>query len=521
MPNILNVTKEEIIWQLAGSSINAGPQANARIKEYLGEDAKYFAPMAATSSGYIWTSPVTGWIPLGAANESQRKSVESELQALRSRIKDRLSSKPKLAGEILSLPSDLGKYIFFKDENGTVTVIIAGWGFSNARRKVVIPPKSKKETSSVLASKIGFTINGELQPLHSFQITTHGGVPKQCNTDPEGFYHLGEQKPGTTINVYDPASGKNISFDIEDGKSEYILDITRQTKINIRILCDDLPKAGVDATMVYHGRNYSVSTDNQGTASFSVPYFEGEIINVSFEDINESHKCEFPSTNIEIKLKSPVIIIPEPPKIDRKNVSVECSGSDGSLRPDYPLSIEIDGMSMDKLTDKNGKIELGAHKIGTSITVVDGFTGKNPLKHIVDEHGNVIRYVVPTHTIPIPENNLKMIGIDGKPYANRKVVVRQGDKSMILGLDENGIARFNANEFEYGKEMTAQILSPDNSFDKIPFTLEINERDYVIEENETFKNNWWQRMLNVAMVIALIVALIIMGNIFVEHLPLY
>ena len=139
MPNILKVTKEEISWQLSGSSINAGPQANARIKEYLGDDARFFAPMTATSTGYTWTSQESGWMPLASASGIQRNMVEAELANLRNRIQQKLSSRPKLAGEILSLPSDDGKYVFFMEGNEGIRLLLAGWGFSNARRKVVIP----------------------------------------------------------------------------------------------------------------------------------------------------------------------------------------------------------------------------------------------------------------------------------------------------------------------------------------------------------------------------------------------
>lgn len=518
MPNILKVTKDEITWQLSGSSINSGPQANARIKEYLGEDAKFFAPMSATTTGYTWTSPETGWKPLASANDVQRSTVASELASLRRRVQEKLSSRQKLAGEILSLPSDDGKYIFFIEGNDGIRILIAGWGFSNARRKVVILPNNKTESASILTAKIGFTINNELQSSHKFYITTLGGSSKECLTDAEGFYHLGEQKIGTNVNLIDADSQKSISFVIDKGKTDYIFDVTRNSNVRIKITSDEESLDNTEISVEYHGAINKYTTDSLGEVNISVPYFKHEILNVKIEDVEKNIICQFPETRVDINLPKPQDIIIQPPVDNLSNVTVRCIAQNGNPRCGYPLVIEIEGNKSDFLTDKDGIVKLSPQKKGTNIKIVDGFCDNISLSRIANETNLVIEFIVEEKVPEMPDNILQMIGIDGKPLSNQKVILRQGDKSLILDLDNEGFTKFKVTEFQCGKEMSAQILSNEEEFDQIPFTLDEDEHNYVIEETIATKKAWLNKLLNIIIAIILIAGIAELGTIFVHHL---
>lgn len=528
MPNILKVSKEEICWQLSGSSINAGPQANARIKEYLEDDARFFAPMTATSTGFTWTTQESGWLPLVSATSVQRDKVESELANLRNRVQQKLSLRPKLAGEILSLPSDDGKYVFFMEGNEGIRLLIAGWGFSNARRKVVIPGKNKKDIKSISSARVGFTINGELQPSHRFLITTLGGSSKECFTDAEGFYHLGEQKANTKVNLIDGDSQKAISFVIEDGKSDYVFDITRNSKIRVIVSSDETLLENAKINIGYHGSSHTYTTNSLGEVNISIPFFNGEIIETSTNGIDKCTLCQYPETEIKIQIPKPEEeknsenddIITEPLVKRSRYVSIRCINQEGNPRYDYPVIVKIGVHTYDYLSDKDGFVRLSPQDVGTEIKVIDGFEDSNSMRHVVDDLvDNVIELIVSEVVATIPDNTLQMIGIDGKLLANRKVILRQEDKTIILNLDGEGTTRFKDGEFERNKGMTAQILSKDNEHDPIPFTLDDNEYDYVIQESEATKKTWWHKLLNIILVIILVVAIVELGSIFVQHLP--
>lgn len=524
MPNILQVTKDEIIWQLSGSSINAGQQANTRIKDYLGDDARFFAPMTATTKGFTWTSQEVGWKPLASASDSQRYKVASELESLRTIVRQKLSSNPKLADAVLSLPNDEGKYIFFKEEGEGIRILVAGWGFSNSRRKVVIPDNNKIDESLLVNAKLGFTIKGELQPSHKFYITTVSGNSKECFTDADGFYHLGQQKAGTKVELLDADSRKSISFTIEKGTTDYLFDVTRIANVCVRVFGDGRPMADVRVDIGYHGSTDSYITDSFGEVKISVPYFDNEMIDVAirgvdgFEPAENRAACNFPDTLIELQLQKHEEV-PLPPEYEYRPVSVRCVNQNGEPRQGYPITVEIDQDTSNYLTDNDGTIRLPAQKTGTYIKVMDGCDSSNSSIWNVGDSDNVIELIVPEQMPIVPDNILQMIGIDGKPLAYRDVILRQGHNTLTLGLDAEGRTGFKSDTFECGKEMSAQVIDNNEGHDAIPFTLEEDEHEYVIIEAVSTKSPWWHSLLNILLLIALICAIALLGAYFVNYLP--
>lgn len=527
MPNILQVTKDEIIWQLSGSSINAGQQANTRIKDYLGDHARFFAPMTATTKGFTWTSQEVGWKPLASASDSQRYKVASELESLRTIVRQKLSSNPKLADAVLSLPNDEGKYIFFKEEGEGISILVAGWGFSNSRRKVVIPDKNKIDESLLVNAKLGFTIKGELQPSHKFYITTVSGNSKECFTDADGFYHLGQQKAGTKVELLDADSRKSISFTIEKGTTDYLFDVTRMANVRVKVDCDGMPVTGARISIGYHGASETYTTDSSGEVNISVPCFNNEMIDVTaaglegFEPAENRAACQFPDTVIELQLQKheETVAVPLPPVCEFRPVSVRCVNQHGEPRQGYPIAVEIDQDTSNYLTDNDGAIRLPDQKTGTYIKVMDGYDSSNSSIWAVGDSDNVIELIVPEVAPVVPENILQMIGIDGKPLAYRNVILSQGHNILTLGLDAEGRTGFKSDTFECGKELTAQVIDNNEGHDAIPFTLEEDEHEYVIIEAVSTKSPWWHSLLNILLLIALIFAIALLGAYFVNYLP--
>lgn len=521
MPNILKVSKEEVTWQLSFSNINAGAQANARIKEYLEEDSVYFAPISTTTNGYIWTSTESEWTPLASADSIQRGKIDAELSSLRNRVREKLSTRSKLAEEILSLPSDDGKYIFFKDEVNGIRILIAGWGFSNARRKVVMPRKEVKEKTNLISVKVGFEIDGKIQPFHKFLLTTHGGSQKECCTEQDGYLSLGEQKKGTMIQVQDVDSAKSFTFEIEEGRSEYVLDVTRFTNVVISAVKDKSPLPNETIVVKYCGAEHVLTTDNNGQAKLSVVYIATGTISALCNNNEITTNCEYPNTNINFDFVSPAPkekeVIPPPIKLTY-GLKVRCINQHGSTLPNYPLTITINEKTEDLVTSVDGTISIDNLMAGTYVMVKDGYTDENPVAHTIVCGENLLDYIVKESKEEIV-NNLQIIGINGQPVCNQKIMLIQDGKSLVLRLDDSGNTQFPANKFENNKDITVSILSKDSDQENMTFTTDIDERDYLIQQNLCVKNPWWKKLLNIVIAILLIIAMIELGAIFVQLLP--
>ena len=517
MPNILKISKEEISWQLGGCSINAGPQANARVKEYLDKDAVFFAPMSVTGNGYIWMSPESGWTPLSEADGSQKDSVKKEVAQLRQRVLGKLNSNSKLAKSLLSLPSDEGKYIFFKDENGQLRILLAGWGFANSRKAVISSGKVVKPKLSISTAKLAFAISGEIQTSYEFLIITVGGTQKKCFTGADGYYFLGEQKVGTLLQISDPLSGKKFTVEIEDNREEYILDVTRTLHIIVAVEKDEKPLSEASVSIDYHGKSYEKKTDHQGLVSISAPFFANENITANYDGQNISSLAMFPTTKLEFKLSSPVVLPPPPPE-EKKNVVIRVIDQFGNICSNYPIDVEVDNLRNDFLTNENGIVLFKDVKVGTLISVKDGFSSVSPFLYTVGVGENEINYIIEKEVVHLI-NSLQMIGENNTPYSNRKVVLRQGDKSLILALDGEGKTAFNADAFENEKEINAQILSKDQQMEVIPFMTYPQEREYVIEVKSITNKPWWIVLVNILLIILLIIGMAWLGAYFVSHLP--
>ena len=60
MPKLKEVLSTEVHWQVA--DWHTRDQANIRIRQLMGDDARYFAPVYVTHSGYYWSdAEPAGW----------------------------------------------------------------------------------------------------------------------------------------------------------------------------------------------------------------------------------------------------------------------------------------------------------------------------------------------------------------------------------------------------------------------------------------------------------------------------
>ncbi len=515
MPNILTVSNQEIVWQLGGYKINAGEHANSRLEFYLGEDARHFARMITVSKGYTWVSPETGWAPLATASAAQEHAIKDKIEEVRLSVRQRLSSNPQLADKILSFPNDLGKYVFFKDSGEDLRILIAGWGFSNSRRKYVIPDPVPITVPMVTESVIGFTIDGELQPGHNFTILTKSGTQKPCSTDADGLYRLGQQKVDTKIEIRDSYSGKQFTFSIEQGKEQYIYDVTQYLNLRVSALEDDKPLTDTLVSVLYHSKTYSLTTSGDGLASLSLPYFPGEMIEAKCKGQSQCVMAEMLEVDLSFAFATPVV--PPPPVILKSVLTIQCVDQDGIPVSDYPLSVIVDNDKKEVLTNADGRIFTAELPEGTLVEVRDGFSNVEPMSHLITAGENLLVYQI-YREHKLIRNSLQMIASTGLPYANKKVVLRQGEKSEILTLDESGTAEFDARAFEPDVRLTAQIIEPNAQHDPIPFTLEADEHEYLIVELTRVEKAWWHVLVNIILALAIILAVAWLGDFFISYL---
>lgn len=546
MPTILKVQKEEISWQLGGVNINAGTQANTRLKENLGELASSFAPMSVTVQGYQWSAPDTGWTPLSQASPAQADLINVLLNNLREAVHSRLQQQPKLAERILSLPSDLGKYIYFRGTGESTQLLVAGWGFANSRRQVTSIGRVKKDIRNNVDARIGFTIEGQLQPDFVFSIVTLGGKEKECITANDGFYNLGPQKAGVVVNVCDTSSGKRFTFKIEDGKNEYLFDVTRMMRIVISATKDGAPICDAEIRLKLHDRDMCLTTDSRGVAVTEIPFFPGDLVSAKLEDHTLSEKAAWPEVRMEFTITSPVqetselpeipetpekpetpdeTVLPETvdneeaecPDIPVYPVVAICMDQDGTPLPGHSLDIEYLDTEVVKAADAEGQIVLPDMPADAVVRVSDAEGMTHMRSFLITPGENILEFII---EIPAIQNSIKISGPDGKPFSDRKIRLIQGDTELILKLDSDGSAMFDDGIFEHGADIEVRTI-PETS-DDIPmsFTTSPDEREYVLEQVIESGKSWWRRLLDYTLLTLLLVVLSVIGIAYCEFLAL-
>ncbi|MDE6792160.1 MAG: hypothetical protein K2J48_03655 [Muribaculaceae bacterium] len=440
-----------------------------------------------------------------------------------------MRDNPKLAGEFLSLPSDSGKYIFFIEDEKGLRILITGWGFSNSRKQVITPLNKKKNIIPVSTIKIGFAIDSEIQPYHDFSLVTLSGQQKKCQTDSEGFYDLGEQKLGVSINISDADSGKDFSFISEKGKEKYLFDITRYSNVSISVTNNGENESGTPVSLSYHGKEFSSTTDEKGRCVFSLPFFKNEIIRISCKDRSNDIVITFPDTEVEFDFISPSVIPPvippvpdekiivSPPEVRKTEVTIVCKTSTDRPLPNYPLTISIDNSQDHVITDFKGVKTISDLSVGTSIEVRDSFGDNQPIYHKILPKDNIIEYIIPEQKKEV-FNTIQIIRKNNIPASNQILALKQGQNSLVLTLDENGTASYNAEKFKDNEEIIAQILSKNEETERIPFTTDPDERIYLIQEVEIVKDYKWKKIINCILSALLLLALAWGGIIFISSI---
>ena len=223
---IKNVIVNEIHWSIGW---NASQEANKRLKDKIGETSKYFAQLKVGNATYNWTVDTIGkWRPLGMAPDSDKSLILEKTTQIRQEVFAKLASEENLATKICQVPN-YEEYIFYKDnEDGTLDVVITGWGFHNFKKSGPFietwPPSPVKHNTT-----IAFVINGERQPQRTFSIITPK-MQKPDITDEQGIRTYCEYE-GLEITVIDDITQRQFSFVTQDKDLELTFDITPEPEV--------------------------------------------------------------------------------------------------------------------------------------------------------------------------------------------------------------------------------------------------------------------------------------------------
>lgn len=277
-----------------------------------------------TGAGFLqWKLPERAgstWQTISEAGSPEQKSRWAEEHKKRC---DALRNKlPKDMASVLNVPSE--DFFFFRESGDELEVALTAWGFrfpNSAPCQELVTYITKVAEQEV---NIAFEWDGVRLANYPFLLST---LPRQTDTD--GWLHVdGKLKVGRKFDIRDN-NGHDFQLVVEQGKANYVFDITQFATVEVTVKHDDKGVAGKVCELQFDKRSSTLVTDENGLATLRLPLVcdpLGRLIQPQpavTVKVDEEAQRENPSqegdvlhfdfvTHTEVP---PVVVVPEEPEI--------------------------------------------------------------------------------------------------------------------------------------------------------------------------------------------------------------
>lgn len=490
--------ENEVIWVI-GSKVNKGPQANYMLKSQLGEFACSFVPMDVGAGYYTWELPGTGWIKLSQATPEDAVAVKRAFAEIKRSVGEKVTNAAVL-NSVFTVPNN--DYIFFRQSaKGKLEIMVTAWGFKNHNKAVGGPITKVLVGKAAQKVSVGFTIAGELVPdrvftsCHSYQ-----QLPAQLTTSENGLYSYGqEMEVGDTLEIVDIESGKVFVLNVTDGVDEYKFDVSERCCVNVSVIENDRPKAGVEVKIGYNGDFTKFVTDANGDVSTELVFMKDCAVTVMVEgerqeelvNLNGNRFCFKRYVEQVYVAQVKVNVTENGNPVNDEPVHVSCGENDQVL-----LTGE-DGMALCELRVTGCQdIQVEVREVIKTQAAIDG-----DVTFLFDFEKE-------------QEVHVALVSADESPLAGCEVDLVQDTKILHFILDEDGGFIFDRRGFSNNQEIVVKF-EYDNKRIEVPFMLDEDETEYWFQA-QLMQRPWWHMLAYSAAAVALVAASWFVAPYFVQ-----
>lgn len=393
--------------------------------------ANPFAKFSIGGGFYMWSDSRCQWKQMISASSLEQNLVRSALYDTKQRVATLLGEKT--AEMLFTIPDD--SYIYFVNDTEDIQILVTGWGFKKPVRVAGYGDVDDLHLANPV--NVFFLFDGRILENYEFGIRLSKRV-KTLRTNSSGFFHFDDIKPGEKFTLVDYPSNRELPLSVVEGQTEYRMDVTIYSNLQISARLDGSPYANVCAKVQYAGKEYDLITGADGTASINLPLYEGESIMVSIDDKSKTELVDKNGNRISFDFESPQV---EEPVQDETEKVVP------PPTPEPPID-DSDHSDDDKIPEEPDEKII-------KVTILDA---------------------------------------DGNPFKCDKVRFSQPDANRELfgTLDESGCITFKDTEFETNKDLNVEILGAKEKYSDIVFQLEEGESEYVLQELKSKDSPWWK-----------------------------
>lgn len=434
MALIKQIDSSAVHWRIRGN--NPTNLANEMIDQFkLPADLRVlFATLRVNGRNYEWNHADAGWQPAGQADEAVRAQIDQKVADSRQRIVHHLAQKgaqaQALGESLVKIPND-EDYVFFRhDEAQGLQILFTGWGFENSLTptspKVVLTPGKKPQNV-----KLGFSIDGQMQPGRQFTLAAGNRPQQTLTTGPDGYYTLGQLNAGTPLQVVDLKTGMSFALEVMAGQENYVSDVTQQAKVQVMLQRDHAPVQTVENVVVsYHGQSQTLQAEPGQSVAVTFTWWEGEQATVSALGESETRVLQIGTNLFTFDVVTPPA-----------RVKVHMVHADGTPYVGESVQLIYATEQRTLVTDSLGEATLSLpYRQGISCVVITGLgTQQQELKAGFEQVFDFREVREEPLTAPVV---VRLLQADGQPMAGQNGTADYDGAQHTFTTNAQGEARF-------------------------------------------------------------------------------
>lgn len=465
METLKKVSSNEI-YRVANISYDA---MYDMLKKILPPEKMIFAQQKVGYSQIFWVHSESGWQSFETADADMRGLITAEIARQQIEICNLLSVQPslsKMVDMLFTTPGD--EYYFYRTNNqGTIDVLITGWGYKKPLRKIV-DDASLHIDNTLQKAVVQFVIDGKPVPNYNFSIVLGSLSPVSTSTDAEGRYLLAERaKIGCMYHIEDPLNGKTFDIEVKAGKELYICDVTPEI----------VPEPALPPTPEPEQKP-EVDPDPD-------PELHPE---------PESHPETVPEPETEPD--------PQPEILVENPVWPVILVLDEEEKPvaGYPIEVGYDGRVQQYIANDLGRVALPQMLTMHTMVVTDAidpkYTSEYQLQKDVQEY---IFHVPFTSRDEEKDILIRTEDLQGQPFKGAIAFVQEGRPTIFSRLDDKGQCWLSEKSFATGTDLEANMTAARTQMEGVlptfTFQLTDSEKEYLLTLKEPTKSQTWLEIL--------------------------
>lgn len=293
---------------------------------------------------------------------------------------------------------------------------------------------------------------------------------------------------------------------------------TITTNVKVVVLKSNSPVDNALISVRYSRISEKGTTDINGVWSLSLDVHEGEVCHVDVEGCEPQERQLLPTEeNVFIfnVVEAEEPTLPEEPDepepVDEpKKVNIQVSVCDNG-EPVYGIqsSVENMGNRQEGRTDSNGIWKCSVEYKEDEVCRVEAYGYDPQERKLKVEEDNIFIF----NKEDEPEKELiTLMAVDehSAPMGGARITLRQqGKQGFTVVLDEQGKTEIEKSLFSVGETVEADLHWNNFDFSKISFTVDEDENEYLLQQQNTHKSgNAWSIIKQIMVVIAAVLVLL-------------